>query len=73
MELFHKEFEGDKNVQMTKIASLEAVVKEHAARIAKLNDQIEKSYSRVQDIALKAVEGSATIKAFTGVRQRQGE
>lgn len=73
LELLHKELEGEKNVQMTKIASLEAVVKEQAARIAKLNDQIEKSYSQVQDIALKAVEGSATIKAFTGVQQRQGE
>ena len=73
LELLQKEFDGEKNVQMTKIVSLEAVVKEQAARIAKLNDQIEKSYSQVQDIALKAVEGSATIKAFAGVQQRQGE
>jgi hypothetical protein len=73
LELLQKEFDGEKNVLMTKISSLEAVVKEQAVRIAKLNDQIEKSYSQVQDIALKAVEGSATIKAFAGVQQRQGE
>lgn len=73
LELLQKEFDGEKNVLMTKISSLEAVVKEQAIRIAKLNDQIEKSYSQVQDIALKAVEGSATVKAFAGVQQRQGE
>ncbi len=73
LELLQKELEGEKNVQMTKIAALEAVVKEQTSRIAKLNDQIEKSYSQVQDIALKAVEGSATIKTFAGVQQRQAE
>ncbi len=46
---------------------------EQAARITKLNEQIERSYSQVQDIALKAVEGSASIKAFASAPQRQSE
>jgi len=74
-ELLQKELDGEKNVLMTKISSLEGVVKEQALRISKLNDQIEKSYSQVQDIALKAVEGSATMKAFAAqpMQPRQGE
>ena len=73
LELLQKEFDGEKNVLTTKLASLEAVVKEQAARITKLNEQIERSYSQVQDIALKAVEGSASIKAFAQAPQRQSE
>jgi hypothetical protein len=73
LELLQKEFDGEKNVLTTKIASLEAVVKEQAARIIKLNEQIERSYSQVQDIALKAVEGSASIKAFAPAPPRQSE
>jgi hypothetical protein len=73
LELLQKEFDGEKNVLTTKLASLEAVVKEQAARITKLNEQIERSYSQVQDIALKAVEGSASIKAFAPAPQRQSE
>lgn len=74
-ELLQKELDGEKNVLMTKISSLEGVVKEQVLRISKLNDQIEKSYSQVQDIALKAVEGSATMKAFAAqpMQPRQGE
>lgn len=73
LELLQKEFDGEKNVLMTKIASLEAVVKEQAARIAKLNEQIEKSYTQVQEIAVKAVEGSASAKAQTVAPVRQAE
>ncbi len=73
LELLQKEFDGEKNVLTTRITSMETVIKEQAARIGKLNEQIEKSYSQVQDIALKAVEGSAAFKAFAGMPQRQGE
>ncbi|MFZ3207791.1 MAG: hypothetical protein WA140_03030 [Geobacteraceae bacterium] len=73
LELFQKELDGEKNVLMTKLASLEAVVKEQTARIAKLNEQIEKSYTQVQEIAVKAVEGSASVKAQAGVPARQAE
>ncbi len=73
LDILQKEFDGEKNVLTTRIAAMEAVIKEQATRIGKLNEQIEKSYSQVQDIALKAVEGSAAFKAFAGMPQRQSE
>lgn len=59
LELLQKEFEGERNVLESKIVSLEALVKDQAARISSLGEQVEKSYVQVQAIAVKAVEGSA--------------
>ena len=57
--LLLKGFEGEKNVLETKIISLESLVKDQAKQIDKLNIQQEKAYTQVQDIASKAVAGSA--------------
>ena len=57
--MLQKEFEGERNVFESKVASLESLVKEQAARISSLGEQVEKSYVQVQAIAVKAVEGSA--------------
>lgn len=58
-ELLKKGFEGDINVLTAKIAAYEALVKEQAKQIEKLNLQQEKAYEKVQDIANKAVSGAA--------------
>ncbi|MBI2353583.1 MAG: hypothetical protein HYV06_00910 [Deltaproteobacteria bacterium] len=60
MELAQKQFEGERNVLESKITSLETSVKDQAARISSLGEQVEKSYVQVQAIAVKAVEGSAS-------------
>ena len=57
--LLLKGFEGEKNVFETRIISLESLVKDQAKQIDKLNTQQEKAYKQVQDIASKAVAGSA--------------
>lgn len=74
LDLLQKESEGERNVLHTRIASLEALVKDQSAHLTKLNEQVEKSYSQVQAIAVKAVEGSAA-KAVSPLQplQRQGE
>jgi hypothetical protein len=74
LDLVQKEFEGERNVLKGRIASLESVLKDQTAQLAKLNEQVEKSYSQVQAIAVKAVEGSAA-KAASAIQpqQRQGE
>ncbi len=54
-----KEHEGEKKVFTTRIEALENTIKEHNLQIAKLSAQLEKSYGQVQDIAVKAVEGSS--------------
>ena len=68
-ELLRKEFEGERNVLSTRVAALERTLQEQTAQIAKLNQQLEKAYSQVQDIAVKAVEGSSGAKALSGLQQ----
>jgi hypothetical protein len=74
LDLVQKESEGERNVLQARIASLENVAKDQSAQLSKLSEQVEKSYSQVQAIAVKAVEGSAA-KAASVVQpqQRQGE
>jgi len=72
LELLQKEFEGERNVFESKIASFESQVKEQSARISSLGEQIEKSYVQVQAIAVKAVEGSAAKPVmFSAPQQKQ--
>ncbi len=65
LESEHKEqlslnkLEGEKNVLNIRIETLERTIKEQSQQITKLSSQLEKSYGQVQDIAVKAVEGSS--------------
>ena len=68
-ELQKKEFVGEKNVFTTRIESLEKIVKEQNEQIAKLSQQLEKAYQQVQEIAVKTIEGSSTIKSFANLQQ----
>jgi len=72
-ELMKKEFLGEKNVLLTRIESLEKTVKEQADRILKLNAQLEKAYQQVQEIAMKTIEGTSSIKALSNLQQWLGE
>jgi len=63
-ELLRKAFEGEKNVLTARIEALQQTVKEQTARITAISAQLEKSYGQVQDIAVKAIEGSSTLRAF---------
>jgi phage-related minor tail protein len=63
-ELLKREFQGQENVLKSKIESLEKTVTEQSAQVAALSAQLEKSYVQVQDIAVKAIEGSSNVKAF---------
>lgn len=65
--LMKKEFEGEQKVLSSRIESLQQTVQEQQQQIAKLSSQIEKSYSQVQDIAIKAIEGSSSAKGFPHV------
>jgi hypothetical protein len=68
-DLLKKEFEGDRNVLMTRIESLDKTVKEQAEQIARLSQHIEQSYQKVQDIAVKAIEGSSESKSLATLQQ----
>ena len=72
-ELLKKEFAGEKNVLTTRVTALEQTAKEQAQRIAGLGQQAEKAYQQVQEIAIRAVEGSAQAKQLAHLQQMLSE
>lgn len=63
-----KEFDGQQNVLTAKIQSLEKTVDEQSAQIERLSQQLETAYQKVQDIAVKAIEGSADSKSLASLQ-----
>lgn len=72
-ELLKKEFDGERNVLNTRIESLEKTVTEQNGQIAKLSQQVEKAYSQVQDIAIKAIEGTSRSQPLANLQQLVAE
>lgn len=58
-ELRKREFDGERNVLNTRIEALEKLVAGQNDQIARLTQQVEKAYGQVQDIAVKAIGGTA--------------
>jgi hypothetical protein len=68
-ELLKKGYEGETNVLKTKIESLEQLVAQQDKQITDLSQRLEKSYGKVQDIAVKAIEGSASAQRLSNLEQ----
>jgi len=69
ISLLKKGDEGEKNVLKIKIESLEKLAADQNKQITNLSEKLEKAYGKVQDIAVKAVEGSANMKVISNLRQ----
>ena len=72
-ELLRRQLEGEKNVLAAKIAGLERTVAEQDEQITRLEQQAEKAYSQIQEIAVRAIEGSASSKQFASLQQLLAE
>jgi hypothetical protein len=72
-DLLKKQFEGEHNVFKARSESLEKTVKEQNERITILSQQLEAAYQKVQDIAVKTVEGASNFKSFSGIQQILGD
>jgi hypothetical protein len=68
-QLLRRELEGEKNVLATKNAALERAVKEQAEQLLRLEQQAQKAYVQVQEIAVRAIEGSASAKQLANLQQ----
>jgi hypothetical protein len=68
-ELLRRQMEGEKSVLATKIAALERRVQEQAEQLSRLEQQAEKAYTQVQEIAVRAIEGSANTKQLANLQQ----
>jgi len=64
-DLLQKEFEGQRNVLTSRIQSLEKTVKEQNEQIAKLSTQQDTAYQKIQDVAVKAIEGASKASSFS--------
>ena len=72
-QLLNKEFEGERRVLTTRIESLEKTVKEQTEQISKLSGQLEKSYQKVEDIAVKAIDGSSNLQSLSNLQQMMAD
>jgi hypothetical protein len=72
-ELLKRDFAGERNVLSTRIAALEQTVKEQNEQLKRLTQQAEKAYAQVQDIAVKAIDGSAGLKSLNSLQQLLAE
>ena len=72
-ELLKKDAEAEAKVLNARIEALQETAKAQAAQLAKLSAQIEKSYGQVQDIAVKAIEGSANAKTIAALQAQTAE
>jgi hypothetical protein len=64
VDLLQKEHAGERNVLNSRIEALQNTVDKQAEQLAKASLQLEHSYGQVQDIALKAIEGSSMSRSL---------
>ena len=72
-DLLRKEFEGERNVSVTRIESLEKIAKDYADQNQKLSKQLETAYQKVQEIAEKAIDGSSQAKSLADLQKLLAE
>ncbi len=65
--LLKKGFEGEQKVLQSRIESLQQTAKEQQQQLVRLANQIEKSYGQVQEIAVKAIEGSSNPRVLSAL------
>lgn len=68
-DLLRKEFEGERNVLATRNESLERSNKDLLAANAKLAQQLEAAYQKVQVIAEKTVEGTSQARSLAELQK----
>lgn len=73
IELQKREFAGERNVLTTRITFLEQSLREQSEQLGRLSQQSEKAYGQVQEIAVRAIEGSSNFKSMTNLQQLLGE
>ena len=72
-ELLKKGAEGERNVFTARIEALEKTTKDQSERVTALTKQLEAAYQKVQDIAVKTVEGASNSKSLASLQQLLGD
>ncbi len=72
-ELLKKTYEGEKNVLITRLGSLEKNNQEQKDQIIRLAQQLESAYQKVEGIAVKSVSGFLEAKSSVSSQARAEE
>ena len=64
-----KEIEGLQQNYQLKIESLQQTISNREARIAKLSQQLDLAQKQVQDLAVKAIEGTANRQSYEAMKE----
>ncbi|WP_309734938.1 hypothetical protein [Chamaesiphon sp. OTE_75_metabat_556] len=68
-DLYAKEVEGQKRFYEGRIESLEDTIANQGERLNSLSKQLESALKQVQDLAVKAIEGSANANSYQTLKE----
>jgi hypothetical protein len=68
-DLYSKEVEGQKRFYDGRIQSLEDTISNQGERLNSLSKQLEAALKQVQDLAVKAIEGSANANSYQTLKE----
>lgn len=68
-DLYAKEVEGQKRFYDQRIQSLEQTIQNQEGRIQNLAKQLESALKQVQDLAVRAIEGTANVNSYQAVKE----
>jgi hypothetical protein len=68
-DLYSKEVEGQKRFYEQRLQSLEQTITNQETRIHNLSKQLESALKQVQDLAVKAIEGTANVNSYQAIKE----
>ncbi|MBW4448836.1 MAG: hypothetical protein KME38_18735 [Spirirestis rafaelensis WJT71-NPBG6] len=68
-DLYAKDVEGQKRFYEQRLQSLEQTISNQDYRIQNLAKQLESALKQVQDLAVKAIEGSANVNSYQAIKE----
>ncbi|NJK67470.1 MAG: hypothetical protein HC789_10280 [Microcoleus sp. CSU_2_2] len=68
-DLFAKDLEGQKQNYDLQIQGMLQTIQNQESRIASLSKQLDSALKQVQDLAVKAIDGSSNLKSFEAVKE----
>ena len=68
-DLRSKEIEGERQNYQLRIESIESTIGNQETRIVNLSDQLEAALKQVQDLAVKAIEGTSNRQSLEAMKE----
>ncbi|MBD2339052.1 hypothetical protein H6G64_18945 [Calothrix sp. FACHB-156] len=68
-DLYSKEVEGQKRFYEQRLQSLEQTITNQDTRLQNLTKQLESALKQVQDLAVKAIEGTANVNSYQAIKE----